>query len=107
MTTYARFASILGALAIATTIGVAAQGKSEQAKDNKGATVSGAAKTAGTATKDAAKATGKATASGAKKVGSTTAKGAKATAGGAKKVGVGIKDAVTPDKKDDSKDKKK
>ncbi len=32
MTTYARFASILGALALATTIGVAAQGKSEQAK---------------------------------------------------------------------------
>jgi len=93
MNAYARFASTLGALAMVTTIGVAAQGTSEQAKDkdNKAATVSGAAKTA-----DVAKATG-----------STTAKSAKATAGGAKKLGVGIKDAVTPDKKDDSKDKKK
>ena len=33
MNAYACFASILGTLGLVTTIGVAAQGKSEQAKD--------------------------------------------------------------------------
>ena len=38
---------------------------------------------------------------------STTTKGAKKTAGGAKKLGLGIKDAVTPDgDKDKDKNKK-
>ena len=146
MKTFARAAAILTALTIATTVGIGAQGKTEETKgkDDKGTTVSGAAKAAGGATKDAAKTTAKGTAAGAKAVGSTTAKGAeagakkvanspvgatakkgsektadaakatgstatkgaKATASGAKKLGAGVKGAVTPDKKDESKDKK-
>jgi len=84
MNVYARFASMLTALALATA-GLAAQGKSDsdKAKDNHGTTVSQAAKSAGTATKDAAKTTARGTAAGAKAVGSTTAKGSEA---GAKKV---------------------
>jgi hypothetical protein len=98
MNAHARFVAVLTALAIAT-VGAAAQGKSDAAKDkdNHGTSVSDVAKTAGTATKDAAKATGKGTATGAKAVGSTTAKGAE----------VGAKRVANSPGKDDRKDKKK
>jgi hypothetical protein len=79
MTPHSRFTSILTAVALAATVALAAQGRTEETKD-KGTSVSGAAKAA-----------------------STTTKGAKATAGGAKKLGLGIKDAVTPDKNSEKK----
>ena len=43
----------------------------------------------------------------AKATGKVAKKGAKATAGGAKKLGLGIKDAVTPGNDDKPKDKEK
>ena len=95
---------------------------SSAAKTTAKATTDGA-KATGEATADVAKATGKATAKGAKEVADSkvgqatadgakttanaTAKGATATASGAKKLGLGIAGAVTPDKKDEKKDEKK
>src|ERR1041384_7847312 len=97
------------AVALVCTAGIAfaqSGGKDEKKKD--GTTVSGTAKATGAAVGDAAKTTGKKSASvakatgkttkkGAKKTGSTTKKGAKKTAGGAKKLGAGIKNTVTGD----------
>jgi len=91
MRTYAQFASLLAAIILAT-VGTAAQGNSDAAKDkdkdDHGTSVSSVAKKAGTATKDAAKTTGTVTKDAAKATGTATkdvaTTAAKGTAAGAK-----------------------
>ena len=101
MKTCSRFIYGVAAFTLAT-VGLSAQGAGEATKDaakKTGTAVADGAKTAGKATESAAKATGNATADAAKATGKATEKGAEATASGAKKLGVGVKDAVTGEKK--------
>lgn len=84
--------------AVADAAKRAGQATADGAKTVGSATADGA-KTVGQATADGAKAVGSATAEGAKTVGAATAEGAKDVGTGFKKIGEGISDAVTPDKK--------